>query len=254
GKQLAAEVHLWALRLDKELWTFTHQWQKSKALYASVQATNESDLILSPELLKRLHRDTNTFFESRDIYKSINAPWKRGLLLIGPPGNGKTGALQVLLKSMSHIPVLYVKSCGHAPPSISAIFGKARQTSPCILVFEDLDALINDMTRAYFLNEVDGLENNDGILMIATTNHPERIDDAIMKRPSRFDSKYIFGLPDHNLRKRFILKWLYEKVRDTSIDFDSREYSNPGVSDIDSLADHIASKTEGWSFAFLKEL
>jgi len=61
--------------------------------------------------------------------------------------------------------------------------------------------MVTDTVRSYLLNELDGLAQNDGILTIATTNHPERIDDAILNRPSRSDVKYHFDLPTHELRK-----------------------------------------------------
>ena len=55
--------------------------------------------------------------------------------------------------------------------SVRQIFTKARQTAPCLLLFEDVDSLVTDQVRSYFLNEVDGLENNEGILMIGSTNN-----------------------------------------------------------------------------------
>jgi transitional endoplasmic reticulum ATPase len=60
------------------------------------------------------------------------------------------------------------------------------------LIFEDPDSLITEETRSYFLNEIDGLESNDGILMIGSTNHLSKLDPALSKRPSRFDRKYHF--------------------------------------------------------------
>ena len=66
------------------------------------------------------------------------------------------------------------------------------------MVLEDLDSLINDGNRSFFLNQLDGLENNDGLLVIGTTNHYDRLDPAITKRPSRFDRKlfvYSYNLP-----------------------------------------------------------
>jgi len=73
--------------------------------------------------------------------------------------------------------------------AMTQVFGKARAESPCIVILEDLDSLINDQNRSFFLNQLDGLENNDGLLVIGTTNHFERLDPAITKRPSRFDRK-----------------------------------------------------------------
>ena len=89
--------------------------------------------------------------------------------------------------------------------------------------------------------------NNRGILTIATTNHPERIDDAILNRPSRFDVKYDFTLPEAALRIAFAAKWL-GKVNALSANT-GMKFEKP-----DETAKEVASKTEGWSFAFLKEL
>src|SRR6266480_5472516 len=81
------------------------------------------------------------------------------------------------------------KTYSFVPPEfeLGEIFRKARQEAPCYLVFEDLDSLVTDRVRSYFLNEVDGLHSNDGILMVGSTNHLERLDPGIAKRPSRFD-------------------------------------------------------------------
>ena len=84
------------------------------------------------------------------------------------------------MKSLSErsMPVasLYVKSfSGTARPdpeyAIREVFRKARKTAPCLLIFEDVDSLVTEATRSYFLNEVDGLEKNNGVLMIGSTNH-----------------------------------------------------------------------------------
>jgi transitional endoplasmic reticulum ATPase len=66
---------------------------------------------------------------------------------------------------------------------------------PACSSLKDLDSLITDKNRSYFLNEVDGLDSNNGILMIGSTNHLDALDRAISERPSRFDRKYHFQLP-----------------------------------------------------------
>lgn len=73
--------------------------------------------------------------------------------------------------------------------SMAEVFGKARQLAPCVVILEDLDSLINDSNRSFFLNQLDGLEGNDGLLVIGTTNHFERLDPGLSTRPSRFDRK-----------------------------------------------------------------
>jgi transitional endoplasmic reticulum ATPase len=66
---------------------------------------------------------------------------------------------------------------------VQQIFDKARQFAPCYLVFEDLDTVVSDNVRSYFLNEVDGLKNNDGIFMVGSTNHLDRLDPGISVSP-----------------------------------------------------------------------
>jgi transitional endoplasmic reticulum ATPase len=73
--------------------------------------------------------------------------------------------------------------------SMAVVFSKARQLAPCVLILEDLDSLINDRNRSFFLNQVDGLQGNDGLLIIGTTNHFDRLDPGLSSRPSRFDRK-----------------------------------------------------------------
>lgn len=114
--------------------------------------------------------------------------------------------------------------------------------------------------RSFFLNELDGLAANAGILTIATTNHPERIDDAIVNRPSRFDVKYNFSLPDVELRKAFARKWVGK------FGGSGTKEGNGGAEPVtrakgvkfemgqDEIAAKVAGMTEGFSFAFLKEL
>ena len=71
------------------------------------------------------------------------------------------------------IPTLYIKSLGKSGDAddIRCIFEKARGTGPCLLVLEDIDSLVRDEVKSFFLHEVDGLEGNDGIMIIGSTNH-----------------------------------------------------------------------------------
>lgn len=73
--------------------------------------------------------------------------------------------------------------------AMKAAFNKARELSPCVVILEDLDSLISDQNRSFFLNQLDGLEGNEGLLIIGTTNHFDKLDPGINARPSRFDRK-----------------------------------------------------------------
>lgn len=120
------------------------------------------------------------------------------------------------------------------------VFDRARKTAPCVLVLEDLDSLVTAHNRSFFLNELDGFAANIGIVALATTNHPERLDPAILDRPSRFDRKYPFILPALAERKAYITLWngtLKPRLRLT-----------------DEGIETISAQTEDFSFAYLKEL
>ena len=120
------------------------------------------------------------------------------------------------------------------------VFDRARKLRPCVLVLEDLDSMVKDDNRSFLLNQLDGFEENHGLIVLATTNHPERIDVAIVDRPSRFDRKYHFGLPSKLERETFLGSWQEKLAQETQ--WQSDELSG------------VVSVTEGFSFAYLKEL
>ncbi|GJJ05945.1 hypothetical protein Clacol_000132 [Clathrus columnatus] len=245
GFDLLTTAFRWNLDTKDEIWVFSNgHWSKDKKLYKAIASSSWDNLVLDQGFINGLKRDTETFFSSKDIYHSLGITWKRGLLLLGAPGNGKTESIKVLLKE-TNVPALYVKSFttnSGEEAGIRTIFEFARRQALCILVLEDLDSLVVPRIRAFFLNELDGLEQNEGILTIATSNHPEKIDDAILNRPSRFDVKYTFDLPSKELRLAYIQAWT-EKAK--------------GLQDITfsrTFMEEIAEETNGFSFAFMKEL
>ena len=196
-----------------------------------------------PELATSLRTDFRTFFDSRDTFAKYGIPYKRGALFIGPPGNGKTHAIKAIVAELGK-PCLYVKSLQarhhNDHESLETIFGVARATAPCVLVLEDLDALVDDNNRSFLLNELDGFADNHGLVTIATTNYPQALDPALVDRPSRFDRLYAFPLPDLPRRAAFLERWsgrLDEALRPSS-----------------RTVERVAEMTSGFSFAYLKEL
>ena len=224
------------------------RWEKSADLWRQVQHSHWEDVILDPKMKRAIIGVVDTFFNSQDKYKKLKVPWKRGIIYYGPPGNGKTISIKAMMHSLSDcpdpIPTLYVRSLtSYSGPerSIQTIFTKARQTAPCFLVFEDLDSIISDAVRSYFLNEVDGLKSNDGIFMVGSTNHLDRLDPGIAKRPSRFDRKYLFPNPDLAERMRYCEHWRAKLADNPEIDFPPK------------LTRAIAANTHGFSFAYIQE-
>ncbi len=241
----------WTSELHAEVYVFDDgDWEKNTKLWTSVQSSSWDDVILDPTMKDTLISDVQNFFDSRALYEEYAVPWKRGIIVHGTPGCGKTISINALMNTLDKrdqpVASLYVKSlktrCDTLMYSVREIFRKAREMAPCLLVFEDLDSLVVDEVRSYFLNEVDGLEDNNGILMIGSTNHLDRLDPGISKRPSRFDRKYHYKIPGSRERVLYCEYWKKKLDKNSSIDFD------PAICDV------VAQLTDGFSYAYLKEL
>ncbi|KAK3391236.1 P-loop containing nucleoside triphosphate hydrolase protein [Podospora didyma] len=240
----------WGNALHDEVWVWDRgYWQKSAELFNSVKNASWDAVILDPDMKQALIDDHTSFFDSRATYQRLKVPWKRGVIYYGPPGNGKTISIKAMMHTLydradDPVPSLYVRSFFHwsgPEAAIMEIFSKARSLAPCYLIFEDLDALVADSVRSYFLNEVDGLKPNDGIFMIGSTNHLDRLDPGISKRPSRFDRKYYFSNPNVDERVAYCHFW-QRKLSD-----------NKDIAFPDKLCQAIADITDDFSFAYIQE-
>lgn len=233
--------------LHNEIWVFDYgYWQKDASLWATMNKSSWENVILDKNMKSDLISNVLRFFNSQDVYARLRVPWKRGIIFHGPPGNGKTISIKATMHTLynrsSPIPTLYVKSLsGYGEYALSAIFEKARAEAPCYLVFEDLDSLVTDDLRSYFLNEIDGLQENDGILMVGSTNHLERLNPGIAKRPSRFDRKFFFPDPSFPQRAQYCEYWRQKLVDNDDIEFPV------------ALVKAIANITDGFSFAYIQE-
>ncbi|EPQ59004.1 P-loop containing nucleoside triphosphate hydrolase protein [Gloeophyllum trabeum ATCC 11539] len=246
-REFLLEAGKWSTEVHEEIWVFNQgYWRKDGGLWAEVQKADWKDVILKEEFKTSLKKDIFGFFSSEDLYKELAIPWKRGLIMYGPPGNGKTVSIKAIMKGCEekgYLP-LYVKSFQSymgEEASMALVFNKARQLAPCVVIMEDLDSLINESNRSFFLNQIDGLEGNDGLLLIGTTNHVERLDPALASRPSRFDRKYLFDDPDLEERTLYCKYWQKKLERNKAVDFP------------DDLVYEIAKLTDKFSFAYLKE-
>jgi hypothetical protein len=239
-----ASVSQWTMELRGEVLVFENGiWHKDEQLFAAIQGATFDTLILRGRLKEEIREDIHRFFAAQATYEEYGIPWKRGILFVGPPGNGKTLTVKALVNSVS-VPCLYVKNFraphGVDEINIRAVFDRARRMAPCVLVLEDLDAQLTPQNRSFFLNELDGFALNRGILTLATTNHPERLDPAILDRPSRFDRKYPFEVPEPPERRAYLALW--------------NDTLKPPLRLSEEGIGVIADQTESFSFAYLKEL
>jgi SpoVK/Ycf46/Vps4 family AAA+-type ATPase len=195
------------------------------------------DVLLPAPLRDEIESTVREFFASAELYRRHRVAHRRGVLLVGPPGNGKTTILRAI-RTSTKVPVLIagLEACTRRDATLRSAFHRAAELAPAVLCFEDLDALVSDgPLLSEFLNLLDGLEQLEGVLVVATTNRPERIDPAIARRPSRFDRVFMIKEPDKPLRAAY----LAEKL---------------GAQTPSGAIERMAARTDGFSVAFLKEL
>lgn len=190
-----------------------------------------------PETIKNDVKDlVENFLASKDFYLEKKIPWKRGILLFGQPGNGKTSIIRTIISQYNFKPVTFVP--GSPAESMREAFSYAEEQSPALLYIEDLDSLIeNGLDISSFLNLLDGISSKNGLLVIATANDVKKLKTNITRRPSRFDRKFEIPVPDQEMANVYLKKWFGNVIP---------------VAKCRALAKE--AEKHGLSYAYLKEL
>ncbi|MBL8684561.1 MAG: 26S protease regulatory subunit [Myxococcales bacterium] len=211
--------------------------------FHALPKVDRSQIILPEGLLDRIERQTVRFSQHADKLRAMGRHIKRGVLLHGPPGTGKTFTAMHLASCMPDRTTVLVTGRGQGLLQQSCQLAKMLQ--PATVIIEDVDLIAEERSSANacnvpllfeLLNEMDGLSGDSDVLFVLTTNRPEILEPALAARPGRIDQAIEIALPDEDCRRRLIA--LYSEGMPTRID---------------ALAEVVA-RTEGASGAFIKEL
>ena len=184
-----------------------------------------------------------------ELFAQAGVQPPKGILLTGPPGCGKT-LLAKAIATESQVnfisvkgPALLSKYVGESERQVRDVFRKAKQAAPCILFFDEIDSIVplrgsgmsdspvTDRVLSQFLTELDGIEELKGVLVLAATNRPDRMDPAVL-RPGRFDQIVEIPPPDAQGRKEIFEVHLQNKPLAPKVKIDG-----------------LVSRTEGFSGA-----
>ncbi|MCI5953827.1 MAG: ATP-dependent zinc metalloprotease FtsH [Lachnospiraceae bacterium] len=169
------------------------------------------------------------YLHNPDKYKEIGASMPKGILLVGPPGTGKT-MLAKAVAGEANVPFFSMSGSefvemfvGMGASKVRDLFSQAKEKAPCIVFIDEIDAIgkkrdgqlggndEREQTLNQLLTEMDGFEGNNGVIILAATNRPESLDPALL-RPGRFDRRVPVELPDLKGREE-ILKVHAKKIK-----------------------------------------
>ena len=170
------------------------------------------------------------YLHNPDKYKEIGASMPKGILLVGPPGTGKT-MLAKAIAGEANVPFFSMSGSefvemfvGMGASKVRDLFKQAKEKAPCIVFIDEIDAIgqkrnsgamggndEREQTLNQLLTEMDGFEGNNGVIILAATNRPESLD-AALTRPGRFDRRVPVELPDLKGREE-ILKVHAKKIK-----------------------------------------
>jgi len=232
-------------------WAANNNFLKGKKIDATgrflkVDNITMSDVILKDEIKRRILSGTVDMMENMDVYRKNNLPIKRGILMEGEPGTGKTLIAKALCNRMKCTFIWVTPDDVRYPQDISCIYQMAREVSPSVILFEDIDYIGKsresyrdsyfDKITGELLNQMDGVESNEGIITLASSNYPKSLDKALRNRPGRFDVRVRFDLPDEELREKMLTKF----------------FGEVDISDVNLK--EMVDLTNGYTGAYIKEL
>lgn len=225
-----------------------------REVFAEVPDVSWEDVGGLGETKERLQETIQWPLEYPQVFETLDMSAAKGVLMYGPPGTGKT----LLAKAVANeaesnfIPIkgpeLLSKWVGESEKGVREIFSKARENAPTVVFFDEIDAIAGERGRtsgdsgvservvSQLLTELDGLEELEDVVVIATTNRPDLIDQALM-RPGRLDRQIHVPVPDTEARRAIFEVHTRNKplADDVDIDWLARQTENYVGADIEAV-------------------
>lgn len=187
---------------------------------------NWDDVILTDGVKDTILANIDSMFAMHDRFKKFNLSVKRGVILHGPPGTGKTKICKCLAKDAKYSVLYALPSDFLHPVGVKEVCEMAKDLAPCLLIIEDIDWIAQDRSKGNapfvmeLMNKIDGLESFGDIITLGTTNCVEELEAAIKNRPGRFDRLINVGLPDKSSISQMIKRFTREFVLSDEINTD----------------------------------
>lgn len=185
---------------------YTIEHSNSIGIYFNRATVNLDELISLPDSVSdTVIKEIKTFWTKEQHFRKFGFLWKRGVLLWGPPGSGKTSTLQMIARQIIDDGgiAVYISN-----PNLGArglkMLRAVEPNRPIVIMLEDVDAIVEEYNEAELLALMDGELQIDNVVFIATTNYPERLDPRFVCRPSRFDIVRKIGMPNDDARRLYL--------------------------------------------------
>jgi len=185
------------------------------------------DLILDKYTHKDLQTNLMNLIDNVDVYKKNNLPLKRGLIISGEPGTGKSLLGKILCHTTDWTFMWVTPKHFHDLDSVTTIMKTARMLGPTILFLEDIDLYGKHRDQnalasllGELMNQLDGIEDNNYVVTIATTNNQDALEKALINRPGRFDKVIRFNSPTNRCREQMFKTFIGNLRMDADIDME----------------------------------
>lgn len=203
--------------------------------FSPIRARTDDLLRFPDAATDKIIAEIEVFWEREETFERFGLPYKRGILMYGPPGSGKTSTLQLLARDVvqrNGVVLIF------HPELFMMAYRQLRRVQPdvpVVVLMEDIDAVLERHNESTVLNILDGADTIHKTVFVATTNYPEKLGERIINRPSRFDRRLFVDDPSPVARRMYVENLVKGQKHEINIE-------------------RIVRDTEGMSLAHVKEL